>query len=162
MTSQLLSAVGIGLLATLILDLLNAGYSRIIGLPAPDYRTVGRWSAGLLRGRLRHRTILTTPPHPAEHEIGLLVHYATGVIFVAAMLSVLPRWTDAPTPGPALLTGLITLAFPFLVMQPAMGFGVAASRTPAPWKARGRSLINHLTFGLSIYLAGVAMSQFAG
>lgn len=54
----------------------------------------------------------------------------------------------------ALLAGLVTVAVPWLVMQPGFGMGIAASRTPNPTAARLRSLVTHLVFGLGLYAAG--------
>jgi hypothetical protein len=62
-------------------------------------------------------------------------------------------WTRAPSLGMALLVGVCTVAFPLLVMQPAMGLGVAASKTPSPIKNCIRSLINHSVFGLGLFLS---------
>ena len=39
-------------------------------------------------------------------------------------------------------------------MQPGMGAGIAASRTPAPNKARLQSLLNHGVFGVGLYIGG--------
>lgn len=41
-------------------------------------------------------------------------------------------------------------------MQPGMGAGIAASRTPNPRAARLQSLVTHAVFGLGLYLAGLA------
>jgi hypothetical protein len=53
-----------------------------------------------------------------------------------------------------LLVGIGTVAAPFLLMQPGMGAGMAASRTPAPNAARLQSLLTHAVFGLGLYLGG--------
>jgi Protein of unknown function (DUF2938) len=45
------------------------------------------------------------------------------------------------------------VAAPLLVMQPAMGAGLFASKTPTPWKSCMRSLLNHSVFGVGLYLA---------
>jgi hypothetical protein len=37
------------------------------------------------------------------------------------------------------------------VMQPAMGAGIAASRTPRPNLARLRSVVTHTVYGLGLY-----------
>jgi hypothetical protein len=50
-----------------------------------------------------------------------------------------------------LLVGVGTVAAPFLVMQPAMGGGFAASRSPRPGRARLQSLLTHAVFGLGLY-----------
>jgi hypothetical protein len=59
---------------------------------------------------------------------------------------------------PALAIGLITLSAPFFVMQPAMGAGIAASKTPAPNVARLRSLMTHTVFGVGLYLSAALLA----
>jgi hypothetical protein len=43
-------------------------------------------------------------------------------------------------------------------MQPAMGAGIAASRTPRPAAARIHSLVMHAVFGLGLFLAARVVS----
>jgi hypothetical protein len=50
--------------------------------------------------------------------------------------------------------GLTTLAAPWLLMQPAFGMGLAASKTPNPHKARLGSLRAHATYGAGLWLGG--------
>jgi hypothetical protein len=42
-------------------------------------------------------------------------------------------------------------------MQPALGLGVASSKTPNPQQARLKSLATHTVFGIGLYLAAVAV-----
>ena len=90
-----------------------------------------------------------------ERAIGWIAHYSIGIAF-AALLLVLsgPQWLARPTPAAALVVGIGTVAAPFLVMQPGMGAGVAASRTPRPAAARLQSLVTHGVFGLGLYASG--------
>lgn len=44
------------------------------------------------------------------------------------------------------------MALPFLLMQPALGLGIAAAKTANPARARLHSLITHAIFGLGLYL----------
>jgi hypothetical protein len=46
-------------------------------------------------------------------------------------------------------------------MQPAMGAGIASSRTPTPLKNSLRSLANHAVFGLGLYLSAATMARLA-
>ncbi len=157
MNSHLLLALPVGLGATALLDLANWTRARLFGVPAPGYEMVGRWVAHMPAGTFRHASIAKASPHPAETLLGWGLHYAIGVAFAAVLLAATgPDWAAAPTPGPALLTGALTVAMPFLVMQPAFGLGIAASATPAPWSARRRSLVNHLIFGCALYVAALA------
>jgi hypothetical protein len=63
-------------------------------------------------------------------------------------------WVRHPTLGPALIVGVGSVAAPFLLVQPGMGAGIAASRTPRPAVARLQSLATHAIFGLGLYIAG--------
>ena len=64
------------------------------------------------------------------------------------------EWVQRPTLGPALAVGMGTVVMPFFVMQPGMGAGIAASRTPHPQAARVQSVVTHTLFGLGLYAGG--------
>ena len=55
--------------------------------------------------------------------------------------------------------GLATVGAPWFVIQPAFGFGVAASKTPSPSQARLGSLRAHSAYGIGLWLSGVALKQ---
>jgi hypothetical protein len=149
-----MAAVGIG--ATLVMDLWALIQRRLFGIAALDYALVGRWLGHMRHGRFRHDSIVAAQPVPGEKAIGWMTHYAIGVAFAGLLLAAGGNgWVRDPSPWLALGVGLLTVAAPYLVMQPAMGFGVAASRLPNPWTARGRSLLNHLVFGAGLYLAAL-------
>jgi hypothetical protein len=150
-----------GLGATLAVDLWALLRRRWLGLPLPDYGLVGRWLGGLPRGRFRHTRIADSAPLRGERVLGWSAHYLIGVAF-AALLPLLwgAQWLRHPTLAPAVLVGLATVLAPFLLMQPGMGAGIAASRTPNPAKARLHSLLTHLVFGLGLYASAWAATLF--
>ena len=45
---------------------------------------------------------------------------------------------------------------PFFVLQPALGAGIASSKTPAPFFNTFKSLITHTIFGVGLFLAARA------
>lgn len=150
----LFHAAVIGTGATLVMDAWWYWQKRVWGVPVLDYAMVGRWLGHLARGRLRHDAITAAPRVAGERLLGWTAHYAIGVAFAGVLLGVAGiGWAHAPSPGPALAVGLASVAAPFLVLQPALGAGVAASRTPRPNAARRRSLVTHLVFGVGLYLA---------
>ncbi len=151
----LVSAVLIGTAATVVMDAWAMIRLRLLRVPALDYGLVGRWLGHLVRGRLRHARIAASPPVPAERLIGWSAHYLIGIGFAGVLLAIFGLgWTRHPTLGPALLVGIGSVAAPFLVMQPAMGAGLAARRTPNPAIARLHSLVTHAVFGLGLYAGG--------
>jgi hypothetical protein len=148
-------ATGIG--ATLLTDLWGWLRQPLLGVPSPDYGLVGRWLAHMRHGRFRHVAIARSPAVGGERLLGWVVHYAIGIGFAALLyLSVGAAWFAQPTLAPALGVGLATVAAPFLLMQPAMGAGIAASRTPRPAAARVNTLILHGVFGAALYVSGMA------
>ncbi|WP_075180845.1 DUF2938 family protein [Pantoea sp. 1.19] len=154
-------ALGVG--ATLIMDLWALFQARVLKIPSLDYRLVGRWIGRMRYGEWRHRTILQAPVVAGEKPLGWLAHYLIGVLFATLFLSCVgPSWLQAPALLPALLAGIISVLSPFLIMQPAFGFGVAAARTPHPSVARRRSLIAHLSFGVGLWLSGCALRLAGG
>jgi hypothetical protein len=68
-------------------------------------------------------------------------------------------WIDAPTLGPAMLVAMATVLAPWLVMQPAMGLGIAASRSANPATTRVRNLATHAVYGIGMYGAAVVLAS---
>ncbi|MEJ0085034.1 MAG: DUF2938 domain-containing protein [Pseudomonadota bacterium] len=153
--------VFLGLFATALTDLWALARKRALGIAAPDFGLVGRWMAHLARGRFRHERIAATAPVRGERLIGWTAHYLIGVAF-AALLPALwgVQWLEHPALAPALIVGVATLAAPFLLMQPGMGAGIAASRTPRPTVARFHSIVTHTVFGLGLYASALIARRF--
>jgi hypothetical protein len=147
----LLTGVG----ATAAMDIWTVARKRLLGTPLANYGLVGRWLAYMPRGRFRHDAIAASPPVQGERVLGWTAHYLIGIAFAAVLLGIWGLdWARQPTIGPALIVGIGSVAAPFLLMQPGMGAGIAASRTPRPAAARLQSLVTHGIFGLGLYAAG--------
>jgi len=155
--AHLVCTLLIGVGATAVTDLWAIARQRLLGVPPPNYGLVGRWLAQLPLGRFRHDSIAAAERVRAERLIGWTAHYLIGIAFAAILLGIWGlEWVHDPTLVPALIVGIGTVAMPFLVMQPGMGAGIAASRTPRPGAARVQSLATHAIFGLGLYAAGWA------
>jgi CNT family concentrative nucleoside transporter len=99
------------------------------------------------------------PQLSLELLLGWLTHYGVGIAFAGLLVLVQgPGWLQVPALLPAVLVGAATVVMPLAVMQPAMGLGFAASKTPAPNQNRLRSLANHTVFGLGLYLAAALLA----
>lgn len=143
----------IGCGATAVMDVWLLLLQRL-GVPTLNFAMIGRWVGHWRHGVFSHPAIAKAAPVQGELALGWLVHYATGVAFAALLVAVEGTgWLRGPSPLPAVAVGMATVAAPWLVMQPAMGAGVAASKTPTPARNRARSLANHTVFGLGLYLA---------
>lgn len=150
--------VGVG--ATAVMDLWGLVRRPLLGQPAPDYAMLGRWVGHMSHGRFRHASISKAEPVSRERLLGWLVHYLTGVAFAALLVAIAgDDWLLRPTPAIALGVGVGSVVAPFLLMQPAMGAGWAASRTPAPGRARMQSLVTHVAFGVGLYVAALALGR---
>jgi hypothetical protein len=154
MSEIVLRTIAVGIGATLVMDLWGLMLKHVYGVTGADYRLLGRWIIHLMRGQVRHDSIASVASVKAESPVGWIAHYAIGVVFAAVLVVIFgAAWLREPSILPAIFTGLITLAAPLFVMQPAFGLGIAASRTPKPNVARLRSLTTHLVFGTGLYIA---------
>ena len=152
--NYVMCAVLIGAGATAVMDLWTVVRKQRFGVPF-SYAPVGRWLSYVARGRFRHDPIAASPAVRGERLIGWTAHYLIGIAFAAILPALWGLdWARQPTLGPALIVGVGSVAAPFVVMQPGMGAGIAASRTPRPGAARFQSLVTHAIFGLGLYAAG--------
>jgi len=130
-----------------------------LGVPTLNFAFIGRWVGHLFRGQFAHAAIAKAVPIRGELAWGWITHYAVGVAFATVLVGIQGAdWVRSPTLLPALAVGVCTVAAPLLVMQPAMGSGFAASRTPTPLKNCLRSLANHTVFGFGLYLSALAIA----
>ena len=123
-------------------------------IPTLNFALVGRWVGHLARGRWAHDAIAKASPVAGEQALGWALHYATGVAFAGLLVAVAgTAWMRDPSLLPALGVGIGTVVVPLFVVQPAMGAGIASSRTPTPLKNCLRSVLTHTVFGVGLYLA---------
>ncbi len=157
LVSILAQGLALGAGATALMDLWLMGLRRA-GVATLDFALLGRWAGHLLQGRWRHESIAKAGAVRGERVLGWFVHYAVGLLFAALLLAWQgPAWLDAPRLAPALLLGLATVAAPLLLLQPAMGAGLAGRRKGPVGPNVLRSAANHLVFGLGLYLSALAI-----
>ena len=148
----------VGVIATAVMDVWLMLLKRR-GIAIMNFAFLGRWVGHVCRGTLTHANIAHATPVRGERALGWMAHYLTGVAF-AGLLAALEgiEWMRAPTLWPALLLGLVTVVAPLLIVQPAMGGGIAGRHTPAPSLNVMKSIANHAVFGLGLYIAAVLMA----
>jgi DUF2938 family protein len=150
------AAIGIG--ATVAMDLWNLFLKRAFSIPSLNYCLLGRWVRHMPGGTLRHANIAAAPQKPFECTAGWIAHYTIGIVFALVFVLASGDWRARPTLPPALLFGIATVVFPLFIMQPSLGLGIAASRTPNPTQARLKSLVTHAVFGVGLYVSALGVS----
>ena len=158
--SDIVGAIAIGVGATLVMDLWNLFLERTFGIPSLDYCLLGRWLRPMPGGTLRHASIAAAPRKPLECTVGWIAHYSIGVVFALVFVVLASGdWLARPTLLPALLYGVGTVVFPFFILQPSLGLGIAASRAPRPSRARLKSLVTHTVFGVGLYVCALGTAE---
>jgi hypothetical protein len=157
--NDILGAIAIGIGATLVMDLWNLFLKRTFSIPSLSYCLLGRWVRHMPEGSLRHASIAAAAEKPHECIVGWIAHYIIGVVFALIFVALASGdWLARPTVLPALLYGLATVVFPFFLLQPSFGLGIAASRAPNPTQARLKSLATHTVFGIGLYVCALGLS----
>lgn len=157
-SAMFLAALPIGMGATVVMDLWGLLLRRL-GVATLNFAMVGRWAGHALKGRMWHQAIAKAEPVRHELAWGWVIHYAIGVLFAMLLIAMAGEsWLQAPTLGPALVVGMGTVVAPLCFMQPVMGAGFFASRTPAPARNCLKSLVTHLVFGVGLFLSAAMIA----
>ena len=146
--------IGIG--ATLVMDLWALLRQQLFGIAPTNWSMVGRWIGHMKKGRFSHISIANSGSVRGEKAIGWAAHYVIGIGYAVLLFLVFGEaWLFEPTLGPAVVLGIATVVAPFFILQPGMGAGVAASKTPKPNAVRLHSVLNHAVFGVGLYLSAL-------
>lgn len=158
-TQHILSAIAIGLGATLLTDLWNLFLKVAFKIPSLNFCLLGRWLLHMPGGTFRHASISGSPQKPRECAVGWISHYSIGVALSSGFIVLASgQWLAHPSLPPALLYGVGTVVFPYFVMQPSFGLGYAASKVPNPQQARLKSLMTHTVYGVGLWVCAHGVS----
>lgn len=148
-------ALVVGIVATLATDLWQRAL-QIVDVPPASWGLVGRWVAWMPRGVFVHRPIAATPSIRGELAIGWGFHYVVGIAYAALYLAITRLMLDSePTLISALVFAFALLVAPWCVMQPALGLGFFAAKTPHPRVIRIINISVHAVFGFGLYLGAL-------
>lgn len=154
-----LRTILIGVGATLVMDAW-AFLLRLAGIPSLSFAFLGRWIGHLRQGQWMHESIARAAPVNGELLIGWCAHYSIGIAFAALLLSTFGlTWARSPSLPPALLFGIVTVLAPLRILQPALGAGMASSKTASSIFNSMKSLVTHTVCGLGLYLASLATAS---
>jgi hypothetical protein len=152
-------AIAVGIGATLLVDFWNLFLNRAFSTRSLNYCLLGRWLLHMPEGTFRHVSITGAPQKPFECAIGWMAHYTIGIVLALVFVFfVQADWFARPTLLPALLYGISTVIFPFFILQPSFGLGIASSKASNPTQARLKSLMTHTVFGVGLWLCALGAS----
>lgn len=142
--------IGIG--GTVAMDVWAVILWKAFGQSAPNWAPVGRWTWHLQRGTVFHDRISNAEPYAGEQALGWAFHYVVGIVYGIVLAVVMGQtWLAAPTFLPAFVWGILTVGAGWFLLQPGLGLGWAASKTPNPPKARMMNLAGHTVFALGMW-----------
>jgi len=149
-------AMGIG--GTVFMDIWAIVLHRFFGQSAPNWAPVGRWFWHVPKGRIFHDSIATAAPYEHELALGWISHYAVGILYGIVLALIVPAaWFAEPSFIQPWIVGIVTVGAGWFLLQPGLGIGWAASKTPNPTKVRVLNLVAHTIFALGMYAVALLM-----
>ncbi|MGJ4855674.1 DUF2938 domain-containing protein [Labrys sp. KB_33_2] len=143
-------AIGVG--ATVLMDLWAILLHKFFGENLPNWAPVGRWFWHLKEGRVFHDDIGKAAPYAHELALGWIGHYVVGILYgVILVIFAGAAWLSDPTFLPAWILGIVTVGAGWFLLQPGLGIGWAASKTPNPTKVRLLNLVAHTVFAVGLW-----------
>lgn len=136
----------LGVFATLFMDATNTVVARAFHLQRPSVAGLGKLACKIV-GAPSDSISDTT-----AGAVGAACHYTIGAVLGAVFVlwaRELGAWYIVPA---ATIYGLATTIFPWTILFPLSGLGVAASLSPKRNDLRTMSIVGHLAFGLALGL----------
>ena len=86
-----------------------------------------------------------------------------GIAYAALYLAIMRLgFGSGPTLTSALAFAITLLAAPWFIMQPALGLGFMAARTPKPAAVLAVNVSVHTVFGVGLYLGAIGWAWAVG
>jgi hypothetical protein len=152
----LLGGAAVGVAATVTMDVAMVAAAKLASSVFASEKNspeaIGRWAAGLCRGRWHSRDMSAETPVRGELWLGLAAHYLTGVVLTEAYLTAVRRGGRRPGVAGATAYGIATAVLPLLLMYPSMGYGCCGRRSGDARRLVASMLVGHAAFGAGIGL----------
>ena len=147
----IVTGVAVGVLGTIVMDVLNHLFARIGMISKIDVGMLGRMAVGWIHGRFLYH-------HPDEMEqvaneifYGYITHYSIGVGLAVPFVIGWDLMVGGPaSPAWALAYGVTTTIASWFFVYPSLGLGVFGLRSPEGIKSTLSSLANHIFFGIGM------------
>jgi MFS family permease len=144
-------AIGVGIFATMVMDLLNRSLASFNLISVARYESIGRIFSNWFRGDFVHPGFGALKVYSNEFLVGISVHYSIGIILAFAYLIAASRLAEETPKGIiAVAYGLSTSVFAWFLMFPAVGLGPFGSAAPESMHLFRTSFVNHLSYGIGI------------
>jgi hypothetical protein len=154
----ILKSAAIGFLATALLDVWAIVLNKLFGQSRANWGMVGRWVAHLGRGKVFHDNIADAEPVPNELAIGWVFHYAVGILYGLMLVAFAGAgWLASPSFLPAFVLGMVTVLAAWCLLQPGLGLGWFAAKTPNPAKVRLLNIVSHTVFAVGLFGAALLL-----
>lgn len=149
-----LEAILSGIWATFFMDSLAKILSRRgIIHPFVTPEAMGRWFLYMWKGKFVHGDINRTRALKHEHAWYYLSHYLIGIVLTGIYLLLAANMQALrENVWATLVYGLITVAFSWFWLLPSTGLGIMARRSAKRSQILKTNLINHLNFGLGLFI----------
>lgn len=158
--ADLLRGAAVGIAATVTMDVAMVAAARLASSAFASEKNspeaIGRWAAGLCRGRWRSEDMSAETPVRGELWLGLAAHYLTGVVLTEVYLAAVRRGGLRPGVAGATAYGIATAVLPLLLMYPSMGYGCCGWQSGDARRLVGSMLLGHAAFGAGIGLWAAA------
>ena len=143
-----------GIFSTIIMDIGEETVKALFPIKeslAPQY--LGRWILNMFNGVFIHDNIQTATQFGFEIPVAISFHYFTGIFLVGIFLWLRNNKKIIPNSKyMGLVYGWITIFLPWLIMYPALGFGILGLGVDVGANNLIASLIAHSFYGLGITL----------
>ena len=158
--ADLLRGAAVGVAATVTMDVAMVAAAKLASSAFASEKNspeaIGRWAAGLCRGRWRSDDMSAETPVRGELWLGLAAHYLTGVVLTEVYLTAVRRGGLRPGVAGATAYGIATAVLPLLLMYPSMGYGCCGRQSGDARRLVGSMLLGHAAFGAGIGLWAAA------
>lgn len=149
----IVQSILIGLFSTVFMDVITWILEKLFKIKPLNYALIGRWFLYWKEKKFTHKTIVHSSPRLGESKWGWGIHYLTGIIWVIFYLILNEVYLFNSSFISILIFSLCTTLVPFIIIQPALGFGFFAKKTPNQLISIRNSLLAHIAFGSGIYLS---------
>lgn len=157
-----LMAVFCGIISTITMDLGSVILTQVRMTDYVQFRMIGRYANGFLRGRLLYDNPMSVEATRFEFAKGIVGHYLIGVFLASLFIFIIAQIKlNAHLLIQAIGYGVISLAIPWVLLSPALGLGLAAKKVPEPNRSKmlRANVVNHVLYGIGLYV-GVSLYQY--